>query len=1075
MKIAVAPTVFIGLGGTGTTILQNLRQRLVQRVGTADLPFLRYLYVDTHQGSAEGASSGLTGLAERWSRSNVINPSPDTINAIRNPQLDDGRVQRRLKTHLWFDETARTQLNSVTYSQGVGGRRALSHLGFVTSINLPALRETLQGFHQELCNANTLRSKVLDGIEPAFLRLEAVNVSSEIRFVVVASSGGGSGSGCFIDLGYLLRLLRRTWDIGSGGLKVRQTGHVTLARSTQGGSAEERNTAALLTELDHYATGANGYEFNYITNRDGENIPKAFEPPYDAVYVTMPSQGVRPLADPDGKPFEALKWKLAEYLLFDTVAVYGDSVDDGNVKLPNQSAEGAVAWQADAAAQNPKGYWTFGVACREWPAALVTRELFATLKAQAGKALNTANAQVATAKTAQLCKQLGIPGADAQKNRLARDTRADQVLEALLAPVKGFDPVGQLNDCKERAYNEKRNVTSAGLVESVNAIKKQFESFHGEPVAGQPGITYAVLQTNADRLSSKTGDDSLVRNLSNGLLQLCTETGAGPATAELVAKNLEAAITAEKAFVEECLSTLQPPNVEKPARLEDCWDYANSLLVKQVLTHKKFLYEQLLTRVQKIRRRLTNFKDYLALWSGNTSSDALPSSTCPSIVKPAGEVQRIEDALKKTSTFDLTALARETTDRNGASRSGLVPMLTRLVDDDLPEKDSQGRPTLFAEGPPKVDGAPDFSYLSGLERALYAHISTAEGDLNPYNVEIIKLLNDMAAGGQKAPLIEEAEYLLHFNAAASDYANQQFGKERGSEVRYLRTTQEGAKQFTDQETAAVKQWLGPWGENVRRDRFSPDYWPSWTVGYVAERSSIVSRLIVGYDIEQRRLLLFSGSQGNPDWFNALTNTAIELPLAERALNEARMYLMGTAVLDLWHVLGQSEGRQFSYEWPDEQGRATEKKFNTKNDTERAVRQIAQAPDQLRQGMDMKIRDFLKNNRGAAATALNQATQAIDGRRDGKTDQGGHLPAYNLYDANLDRAIDGLYAFCDKFQIPLPTIGHRYAKYLSQGDSRPQGTPAPQSGYYCQSCGHLFGENMPSRTGFCPACQFPNNY
>lgn len=133
MKIAVAPTVFVALGGTGQIILQRLRECLVQRVGTADLPFFRYLYVDTHAEALHAAVAGLWGKAAAWSRTNQIAPSDDTIRKVQNENLDNGAVARKLRINDWFDQKARQSLGTVAFNQGVGGRRMYSRLGFLAS------------------------------------------------------------------------------------------------------------------------------------------------------------------------------------------------------------------------------------------------------------------------------------------------------------------------------------------------------------------------------------------------------------------------------------------------------------------------------------------------------------------------------------------------------------------------------------------------------------------------------------------------------------------------------------------------------------------------------------------------------------------------------------------------------------------------------------------------------------------------------------------------------------------------------------------------------------------------------
>ena len=44
----ITPTIFVGLGTTGTNILKNLRELMAEEYGDAGLPLFRYIAIETH-------------------------------------------------------------------------------------------------------------------------------------------------------------------------------------------------------------------------------------------------------------------------------------------------------------------------------------------------------------------------------------------------------------------------------------------------------------------------------------------------------------------------------------------------------------------------------------------------------------------------------------------------------------------------------------------------------------------------------------------------------------------------------------------------------------------------------------------------------------------------------------------------------------------------------------------------------------------------------------------------------------------------------------------------------------------
>jgi hypothetical protein len=1073
MKLAVTPTVFIGLGGTGTLILQKLRKRMEHRIGTADLPFLRYLYVDTHADSATKALQGLEGDRRKWSVANVVEPPDDVIRSIQDPNRDHGVVSRRLRVAEWFDERMRQRLSTVGFSQGVGGQRMFSHLAFLASGNLAGLRQALIDFHQQLITSVSLQGQPLEGLDPSWLVLTPTRVLTSVRFVVVTSSGGGTGSGSFIDVGFLLRRLRRelNWSTQS----VTQVGHAALARPGVSKDLELRNTAALLTELDHY-DGSMQYEYSYLTDQDGVAVPPERNPPFDQVYLSIPAQQDRPLDADPARAFNELQWKIAEHLLTGTVAVYRDETPDEKVKLPSESSQGAIAWQADAVANNPKGFFTFGVSSREWPAALVTRHLFVHLAREQIRCSNQVDAPALADAVTRSCRELGIPEESIRRNRTPRIVQEDQLCQNLLQPVTGFEPLTQLANCKARAFDEQGRIKPGGLVETLNALKEQFQTRHGGPVANQPGITCAIVQTNRDRLLAQDNLESLPQSTATTLLQVCAEKG--PATARAAAHEIHLAIAEELAFLEEGLEEVKPQATQTPRSLEECWNFANSSLLRLVLESKRQVYKELGPWLEKLARRFENFARYLEDYQSRlgTTTDDLEKDA-PGLVLPTSEIERLKKALATTPSKGLGLLKRKTRGVQGQTRPGLLEELETLVRQGLPEQDATAEPTLFAAGPPKQQGAADYLHLQEMERQAFERVTRAQGEANPYNLKVLSLLQKEASeSGRPFPnLFAEAEPLIQFQRSSSEYLNLSFGKAGTQCSLIVQANQDGYPDLMQQE-AAGKAWLQQWRGGYQEEKIHEtltDQWSPWSVTCAVERCSIKTHLLTGYDLNSRQTLLYAGAD-QPDWFPALSDQRIKLPPTEQALEEATNLLLGSIILERWTFLDKVQGHEFRYERQDPAGRPIPERYQAKGDLNLAARDLAHRPD-VRHAIQRNIRSYLQDNLGMAAESLRQAVEAINERRLQKADERpGDLPDLQLYGVHYDRTLDGVLRFCTDFEIPLPTVPHEYARFLKTGEPRPsQNTPAPQAGWYCTRCGHLFGVTMPGRTLDCPKCGNPS--
>lgn len=179
------PALVVGLGGLGLEVVQRLRDILHERFGSLQaLPHLHLLHIDTDPETTQEAAQGSLGTP--WDPQEVVLARLNRPGHYMKPR--EGRM--RVDSWLNFNMLYRIPRNPITT-----GVRALGRLALVDNYRLIAgrLKEDL-----EAC----LSPEALTAADRA-TRLGVR--SNRPRVYVVASLAGGTGSGMFIDLAYILR------------------------------------------------------------------------------------------------------------------------------------------------------------------------------------------------------------------------------------------------------------------------------------------------------------------------------------------------------------------------------------------------------------------------------------------------------------------------------------------------------------------------------------------------------------------------------------------------------------------------------------------------------------------------------------------------------------------------------------------------------------------------------------------------------------------------------------------------------------------------------------------------------
>ena len=277
----VRPTLYIGIGETGTKVIRRLRYRLGQRFGERDdFPALQMLCIDTDvQSLANAVQKGQDdSLVE-----NEILPLPlRTLEEYR----DDSNVYLSWINRHW--------ICNIPSSLQTEGLRPLGRLAFVDH------NETIFERLHQLFDKMTLAESLAQTAET--VELDPGSLESP-RVFIVTSISGGVGSGMVLDLTYAVRtvMLERGLDDNAVyGILTHATG-----RSTSDRDLTVVNTVSCLNEMHHYsrASGFPGDDSCGLPSFDEEDGDT-----FSRTYVVDLGQNLA------GNDFDSAADQVADYL-----------------------------------------------------------------------------------------------------------------------------------------------------------------------------------------------------------------------------------------------------------------------------------------------------------------------------------------------------------------------------------------------------------------------------------------------------------------------------------------------------------------------------------------------------------------------------------------------------------------------------------------------------------------------------------------------------------------------------------------------------------------------------------------
>jgi hypothetical protein len=226
------PALIVGLGAQGQAVLKQLRREMVEHFGVGPpLPHVRLLCLDT---DPEAVQSALQG------REAALRYNEMMLTRLQRPAHYLKALGARDSLDGWL--TTR-MLHRIGRRQSVDGVRALGRLAFVT--NFPAIARRLESELKACSDPEAARqAKERTGL----------GVGLRPRVYVIAGLGGGTGSGMFLDLAYVVKQILKRHGFERPDL----VGLFLLPGQTPSGKGAAEDAAALanahaaLAELKHF-------------------------------------------------------------------------------------------------------------------------------------------------------------------------------------------------------------------------------------------------------------------------------------------------------------------------------------------------------------------------------------------------------------------------------------------------------------------------------------------------------------------------------------------------------------------------------------------------------------------------------------------------------------------------------------------------------------------------------------------------------------------------------------------------------------------------------------------------------
>jgi len=826
------PTLVIGLGGTGTGVLEDLRQRFVLHTGSADVPGIDFLYID----SDRNKNVTLTKYPSQASALTMAGNAADYANPESNRR-------QQLQLDKWFDLQRLNDLNNQDFGGGVGGIRMYGRLLFLDSIELPGIMQKIIIQLQELSRRD-------EGTPQIF---------------VIASAGGGTGSGTFIDMGYLLGHMLSQEGMSSVSREGIVALHAPNIMTSE--SQMKQNSAAMLVELDYFSNPRHKFFANY----DGQSVSDEVgrEAPYDFISLVTPTQEGEPLDTAAAEALVKLRGKIADYLFLRILEGADDPVENSTASGRPANTQGSPAARLQDTAVNwsggqtdtqgyPVRFMTFGVSLRQHPVGQNThttnRNTVAEIQRRWLSAAEPEQMYLASSRLTdktqeqkfdsdldELRRMLGVPKTIVQKNGDVRIFAQDTV-------------AAQLIQVRHPTYE----ALIASLINAANSRSKVDDKFKWQTgmdiVPNQPGYIAGTIQTNRDEISNLHRKEGLPTRIVSYLTDISLDWNRGPRwTLRLLFKINES--------LENEISVLKNINLSLPAvdsaettitTLEQA-HYAESRFERELVDAKRKVLMVCQETLSLEQRRAEQFVRYLEKWQSSTGGP----------------------------------LAGSLDDNSLSSKIALTEAERKPIRDTLTSQD-------FPLNLPLNRGQLDFRPFAEIEKRANA---VSAKQIKP----VLEWLNEQAASNGKSidsvasDMVRESRPLASLNLGMDGYRQMITNPTRWVACWWSESYPESRNDelYAKWYEAAMEKARGMGNLQVQHNNLLVQYptsSPSF-IGLLFLRTAFPTRILRGYEPEKRLELLGNSTAGAFSFIRSPISQAIQTR-AERLLTIAMVLTWG---------------------------------------------------------------------------------------------------------------------------------------------------------------------------------------
>ena len=278
--IDLRPTLFIGVGGTGMQVLMRVRRRILNTLwggaghrtrveNLTEFPVAQFIHFDLDNGalveSGESQAQDLQFDLLKFTDDEKIVGSFDADKYGR----DDDSLERYPHIKEWLPLTPQ-KIRDLNFDMqsGAGQVRAVSRLYFFDKYS--KVRDKIR-LKLKTLKAGLSHERQLSELG---LRMEP----GRFRIVVVGSVAGGTGSGSFLDMGYLARWIAKT-EVERADVELMLFLPSGFTKNNK--DRTEGNGYAALMELESAMMGNK----NYLSRWDTYDRPELPRVPYNEVFL----------------------------------------------------------------------------------------------------------------------------------------------------------------------------------------------------------------------------------------------------------------------------------------------------------------------------------------------------------------------------------------------------------------------------------------------------------------------------------------------------------------------------------------------------------------------------------------------------------------------------------------------------------------------------------------------------------------------------------------------------------------------------------------------------------------------